>query len=56
MKDYMDTFAPAPQELCAMRATAKRTGSNKLSPGQIDKIVAVVRKEQKPSPAKSLWV
>ena len=52
MKDYMDTFAPAPQELRAMQATAKRTGANKLTPGQIDRIVAVVRREQKPSPAK----
>jgi prevent-host-death family protein len=52
MKDYMDTFAPAPQELRDMQATAKRTGANKLSPGQINKIVALVRKEQKPSPAK----
>jgi prevent-host-death family protein len=38
MKDYMDTFAPAP-------------GANKLTPGQINKIVATVRKEQKPSSA-----
>jgi len=52
VKDYMRTFAPAPQELRAMQATAKRTGANKLSPGQIDKIVAAVRKGQKPSPAK----
>jgi prevent-host-death family protein len=52
MKDYMDTFAPAPQELRAMQATAKRTGANKLSPGQINKIVAAVRKEQNPSSAK----
>jgi prevent-host-death family protein len=52
LKDYMDTFAPAPQELRAMQATAKRAGANRLSPGQINRIVAVVRKEQKPSPAK----
>ncbi len=52
MRDYMDTFAPAPQELRAMQATAKRTGANKLSPGQINKIVATVRREQKPSSAK----
>ena len=32
MKDYMNTFAPAPQELRAMQATAKRTGANKLTP------------------------
>jgi hypothetical protein len=52
IKDYMDTFAPAPQELRAMQATAKRTRANKLTPGQIDRIVAVVRRGQKPSPAK----
>jgi hypothetical protein len=52
MKDYIDTFAPAPQELRAMRATAKRAGANKLSPGQIDKIVVAVRKGRKSSPAK----
>jgi prevent-host-death family protein len=52
MKDYMDTFAPAPEELHAMQATARRTGANKLSPGQINKIVAAVREDQKPSPAK----
>jgi prevent-host-death family protein len=52
MKDYMDTFAPAPGELRAMQATAKRTGANKLTPGQINKIVAVVRKEHQPPRAK----
>jgi hypothetical protein len=52
MKDYMHKFSPAPQELRAMQATAKRTGANKLSPGQIDRIVAAVRKGQKPSSAK----
>src|ERR1035438_7732952 len=52
MKDYMDTFAPAPQELRAMQATAKRTGTNKLSPGQINRLVATVRKEHKASAGK----
>jgi len=52
MKDYTDTFAPAPRELRAMQATAKRTGANKLSPGQINRIVTADRKEQKPSSAK----
>jgi prevent-host-death family protein len=51
MRDYIDTFAPAPQELRAMQATAKRTGANKLSPGQINKIVAAVRKERKATSA-----
>jgi prevent-host-death family protein len=52
LKDYMDTFAPAPQELRAMQATAKRNGANTLSPGQINKIVAAVRKGKKPSATK----
>src|SRR5580704_11844600 len=52
LRDYMDTFAPAPQELRAMQATAKRTGADKLRPGQIDRIVAAVRNERKPPPAK----
>ncbi len=52
LKDYMDTFAPAPRELRAMQATAKRSGANKLSAGQIDKIVAAVRKDQRPLAAK----
>jgi hypothetical protein len=34
MKDYMHKFSPAPQELHAMQATAKRTGANKLSPAR----------------------
>jgi prevent-host-death family protein len=49
MKDYMETFAPAPEELRAMQTTARRTRANKLSPGQINRIVATVRKEHKAS-------
>ena len=49
VRDYMETFAPAPEELRAMQATAKRSGTNKLTPGQINRIVATVRKEQKGS-------
>ena len=52
LKDYMDTFAPAPREIRAMQATAKRTGANTLGPGQINRIVAAVRKGQKLSAAK----
>jgi prevent-host-death family protein len=52
MKDYMETFAPAPEELRAMQATAKRNNTNKLTPGQINRIVATVRKERQPSAAK----
>ncbi len=52
IRDYMKTFAPAPPELKAMQATAKRTGANKLTPSQINRIVATVRKQQKSPPAK----
>src|ERR1035438_10817943 len=47
MKDYIETFAPAPEELRAMQATAKRTRTNRLTTGQINRIVATVRKEHK---------
>jgi prevent-host-death family protein len=52
MRDYMNTFAPVPEELRAMQATAKRTSSNRLTPGQINRIVSEVRKEQRPLPVK----
>lgn len=52
IQDYMKTFAPAPQELKAMQATAKKTGVNKLAPGQISRIITTVRKQQKSSSAK----
>jgi prevent-host-death family protein len=52
VKDYMSTFAPAPRELKAMQATARRTGSSKLSPVQIDRIVSTVRKDRKTSSAR----
>lgn len=46
VKDYVDTFAPAPPELKAMQQQAKKTGMNKLSMRQIDKIIAEVRGEK----------
>ncbi len=49
MNDYINTFAPAPEELQAMQATAKRSGTAKLTPGQINRIVTAVRKEQNTS-------
>jgi prevent-host-death family protein len=52
MKDYMRTFAPAPRELKAMQATVKKTGANKLSPIQINRIVSTVRSEQRTSSIK----
>jgi prevent-host-death family protein len=52
VQDYMQTFAPAPAELKAMQATAKRTGTNNLTSGQINRLVATVRKEHESSPIK----
>jgi hypothetical protein len=52
VQDYMNTFAPPPEELKAMQATAKRNGTNKLTPGQIDRLISAARKEQKTSPTK----
>jgi hypothetical protein len=52
VQDYMKTFAPAPEELRAMQATAKRTGADSLTTGQVNRIVAAVRREQKPPSTK----
>jgi prevent-host-death family protein len=51
VQDYMKTFAPAPEELRAMQATAKRTGAARLTAGQVNRIVATVRRERKPQSA-----
>jgi predicted nucleic acid-binding protein len=48
VQDYMKTFAPTPEELRTMQATAKRTGAARLTAGQVNRIVAAVRREQKP--------
>jgi hypothetical protein len=45
MKDYIDTFAPPPEELKALQASAKRTGANKLTTGQINRIISKIRNE-----------
>jgi prevent-host-death family protein len=47
VKDYMKTFAPAPEELRSMQAAARRSGTNKLTPGQINRVIAAVRKEHR---------
>ena len=52
VRDYMRTFAPAPEELRAMQAAAKRTGAATLTAGQVNRIVATVRREQKPPATK----
>jgi prevent-host-death family protein len=52
VRDYMKTFAPAPEELRAMQATAKRTGADSLTAGQVNRIVAAVGRERKPPSTK----
>jgi hypothetical protein len=52
VQDYMKTFAPAPEELRAMQATAKWTGADSLTAGQVNRIVAAVRRERKPPSTK----
>ena len=52
VQDYMKTFAPAPEELRAMQATAKRTGADSLTAGHVNRIVAAVRRERKPPSTK----
>jgi prevent-host-death family protein len=52
VQDYMKTFAPAPKELRTMQATAKRTGTDGLTAGQVNRIVAAVRRERKPPSTK----
>ena len=52
MKDYMRTFAPAPKELKAMQATARKTGSSTLSPIQINRVVSTARSAQRTSTPK----
>ena len=47
IRDYMESFAPAPKELRAMQERAKRTGANKLGMREIDSAIAAVRKNEK---------
>jgi hypothetical protein len=51
-RDYKKTFAPAPEELRAMQATAKRIGADSLTAGQLNRIVAAVHRERKPPSTK----
>ncbi len=44
MKDYTRTLAPAPRELKAMQAKARKTRTNELSRTQINRIVSTVRR------------
>jgi prevent-host-death family protein len=52
VQDYMKNFAPAPPELRAMQVRARRTGANELTSGQINRLVAEVRKQPGTPPAK----
>lgn len=45
VKEYIDRFAPAPEELRAMQATAKRTGLDTLTTREIDAIIVKARKQ-----------
>jgi len=44
LKDYIDTFAPAPKWLKDMQAQAKRKGLDRLNMRDIDHIIADVRR------------
>ncbi len=46
VSDYMEAFAPAPRELRAMQATARRTGMDTLTASEIDGIVSAARKDK----------
>ncbi|MBI5221059.1 MAG: type II toxin-antitoxin system Phd/YefM family antitoxin [Candidatus Liptonbacteria bacterium] len=46
IKEYLDCFAPAPEELRAMQATAKRTGRSKLTMREVNVIIAKARRQQ----------
>ena len=52
VKDYIESIAPAPQELRVMQQRAKKTGLNKLSVRQIDSIIADVRRRENGSTGK----
>ena len=54
IRDYVQIFAPPPEELRAMQETAKATGASKLSPTHIARIISAARKQQKASTPKRL--
>lgn len=47
VKDYMDTFAPAPTWLAEIRTKSKERGTDKLSMTQINSIVSEARRTAK---------
>lgn len=47
INDFIKTIAPPPVLLQAIRADAKRKGTNKITMREIDKEIAAYRKEQR---------
>jgi prevent-host-death family protein len=46
VRDYIRTIAPTPPALRAIQQDAKRKGTAKLSMAEIDREIAIVRKQQ----------
>jgi hypothetical protein len=53
LKDYVDTIAPAPEWLKAIRAEAKRKGLDQLTMRQINAAITAYRREQRTKQKKS---
>lgn len=47
LKDFIDTIAPAPQELKEIWAESKRKGTDKLTMRQIDAEIKTTRRQRK---------
>ena len=47
IKDFLKNVAPEPEVLAAIRAEAKRKGTNKLSMREIDREISAYRREKK---------
>ena len=47
VRDYIRTIAPTPPSFAALRADAKRKGTDKLTMADIDREIAAVRRLQK---------
>jgi prevent-host-death family protein len=52
VKDYVDTIAPSPNWLKRIQAEAKRKGLDKLQMRDINRLVAVVRKDTRRTTSK----
>src|SRR5579872_1247783 len=53
VRDYIKNIAPTPPAFQAIRAEAKRKGAGKLTMRDIDREIAVVRRQQKQSAKRS---